>query len=242
MNNDLWRDPLVTWEYLFFVEKNTIPEQQIHILEILYFSYPDKEEIKKTLPNFVKDVVKKSNNQFRFFKSHLIKVWKKKLNQLFDKKSCFFEKIFFYTLTQIPNRDYFNKEFFFHLFYWIDFEWKEIYGYPLVGLTYYKIHQDPVVKDFDSLLNNIKNKNNNIIIEFQSDLIFYSIRKNLEISLPLPIKSVVDKFLNAFKCSSLEMIRFLTWDDTPFKKTKEGKKVKYKDVIYRKINIEDDYI
>lgn len=243
MNNDLWRDPLVTWEYLYFIEKNHAPENQIHILEILYFSYPDKEEIKKTLPSFVKDVMKKSTQELRFFKYHLIKLWKKKLNKLLDKKSCFFEKIFLYALFQIPHRAYFPTAFFFHLFYWIDFEWKELYHSPLLGLTYYKINKDPVIKEWDSLLHNIKKQNNkNIVIETHYDLIFYSILKKVDVNIPQPIKTVVDKFLNAFKVTSIEMIRFLTFDDAPFQRTKEGKKIKYKDVIYRKLNIEENYI
>lgn len=243
MNNDLWRDPLGTWEYLYYIEKNHLPENQIHILEILYFSYPDKEEIKKTLPSFVKDVLKKSTTHLKFFKYHLIKLWKKKLATLLDKKSCFFEKIFLYTLFQIPDRDFLSTSFFYHLFYWIDFDWKENYGSPLVGLTYYKFGQNPVIKEWDSLIHNVKKQNNkNIEIENQIELIFYSILKNVEVMLPQPIKIIVDKFLNAFKVSSLEVIRFLTFNDPPFQRAKEGKKIKYKDVVYRKLNIEDDYI
>lgn len=243
MNKCLWTDPLAAWEYLFFIENNTISDHQLHILEILYFSYPNKEEIKDSFPTFVEEKGKNSYKHFKFFKHKLVKLWKKRLNQLFDKKSCFFEKIFLYTLFQVPDRAYFNVSFFFHLFYWIDFEWKEHYGSPLLGFTYYKFGQDPVIKEWDSLIHNIKKQNpKHIGIENQHGLIFYSILKKEDVQLPHSIKHLVDKLLNAFKLSSIEVIRFLTYNDPPFKRAKEGKKIKYKDVIYRKINIEDDYI
>lgn len=237
MKKDLWNNPWSLWEFIHHIEKEQPPENDLPIVELLIQAYPHKEEIQQKFPPWSKKVFTMSSHQLKWMKTFLLRLWKKHLPSYLEKKKYFFEKIFAYALNKFPEPFHGDKHVFFHLFYWIDFEWQYLYQTPLIGLSYYKIHQDPWIKEWNDL---IENTSFLPLKHFNDPEFFLYLKQYNDIEIPFSIQKVVDPFLNPFMVSSLELIRLFTSQDAPFKRAGEGKKIKYKDVIYRKAALSDE--
>lgn len=237
MKKDLWNNPWSLWEFLHYIEKEQPRENDFQIVEFLVDAYPHKEEIQQQVPKWVKKACTMSSLQLKWVKTYLLRLWKKHLPSSLEKKHYFFQKILAYALNKIPSPFHGDKRCFFHLFYWIDFEWKSLYQTPLIGLSYYKINHDPWIKEWEDL---IEKTSFLPLKHFNDPDFFLYLKQHTDPQIPFSIQKVVDPFLNPFMVSSLDIIRLFTSQDAPFKRASPGKKIKYKDVIYRKTALSDE--
>ena len=148
-----------------------------------------------------------------------------------------FRQIFLHVLKKIGSRPNVGKTVLLKLFYFIDFDYCELYEEQLIGLAYIKNHYGPTPIHFDAAV--VEMKNNGQIVEvqnkyFKNDQVKYSpiVEPDLN-ALSAKETKHSDGVLDRLSEMDASALSALSHRDIPWIGTKNGALIPYESVFYR---------
>lgn len=149
-----------------------------------------------------------------------------------------FKQVLLYILEKVGAKPNVGKTVLYKLLYFIDFDYYEKYGKPLMGLTYIKNKFGPTPNEFIKVVNQMITEG--LLEQVQSA--YFDKEQTKYLPLVHPDKSqltgaeleIIDSVLAKYANKTARELSDITHEDIPWQVTEQGKPIDYQLAFYRK--------